>query len=527
MVFDGMPIVIMIVLALGLAAAALVIRSTRSGAETDSDLDTDIAPLPVRRVTDRRDQKEVTTTTPAHEVTNQEAAESRTNDTPQTDNVATPSTPILLIDSSPIVTDSVSLQTQRKVKLLEIEARHLIEHGVDNVILDLPPMVPIQPLVRNLMRNEGRRLQVLTRFEQRASMIGGSTIHSFFRLPDQLDSQTPVYNRPLLASVFEAIDTFVIDSYSSVEAHLLYAMDWCLRRTLGSNEPFGGKRVVMIGSSFDVTHYSSENLMTRSSADMTSYPVSRSTSFIQGKFKKHDSGQLLDCYSYSDRCRAFIQAIINGRVVISDIKSLSHDARSGSKHHVTCVRDRKTADRLNTQRLQTLSTTSKVYKAWSQSADDRNSFPAQSMLELRLDAIIMFLTTNPDAGWHRGMFGMVKGLYDKYIEVQTEKNQIVRVEAETWQQCKLESGERGGEFVYRTSKKFRQMPVQLGWYVSIDSLVDMQIRNIQFSDTDMRPLHPGELLWTLLHVSSEDRVQWPRNLALEETHAHPMTSFEL
>jgi hypothetical protein len=523
---DGIPIIAIILLVLGAAAAFLVISSTRGETETDSGSDTDIAPLPVRRIPDRHDQEVVVTSTMAHGVTaEQPIGESATNDALQLDNGTTPS--ISQLDDSSIVTDHGSLQAQRNVKLLEIEARRLIEHGVGNVVLDLPPMVSIQSLVRNLMRIEGRRFQVLTRFDQRARMIGGSTIHSFFRLPDQLDSQSPIYNRPLLASVFEEVDTFVIDSFSSVEAHLLYAMDWCLRRTLGINEPFGGKRVVMIGSSFDITHLSSENLIARSKAEMTPYPVSKSTSFIQGKFKKHDGGQLLDCYSYSDRGRSFIQAIVNGRVVISDIESMTHALRSGSRHHITCVRDRKTAERLNIQHLQTLSTTSKVYKSWSQSADETDSYPAPSKLELRLGAIIIFLSTNPGAGWHRGMFGMVKGLYDKYIEVHTEKNQIVRVEAETWQQCKLDSGERGGEFVYKSTKEFRQMPVQLGWYVSIDSLVDMQIRNIQFSDTDMRPLHPGELLWALLHVSSENSVKWPRDLALEETHAHPMTNSEL
>ncbi|MBU3679738.1 MAG: hypothetical protein FGM32_09060 [Candidatus Kapabacteria bacterium] len=517
--------IVLMVLVLGAAAAYLVISSTRSGTETDSDSGTDVPPVPVRRIAQRRDRGEVSTPMSADMITAKPViTESANNDALKPDNGAIPSISPSQMDESQIVMGHGSLQAQRNVNLLEIEARRLIEHGVGNVVLDLPPIVPIQPLVRNLTRIEGRRFQLLTRFDQRASLIGGSTIHSFFRLPDQLDSQSPIYNRPLLASVFEEVDTFVIDSMSSVEAHLLYAMDWCLRRTLGSNEPFGGKRVVMIGSSFDVTHFSSENLTPRSNADMTSYPVTKSSSFIQGKFKKHDIGQLLDCYSYSDRGRSLIQAIINGRVGNSDIKSLTNDASSGLRHHVTCVRDRKTADRLNTQRLKTLSTTSKVYKAWSQSEDEADSFPAPSKLELRLDAIIIFLSTNPEAGWHRGMFGMVKGLYDAFVVVQTEKNQIVRVEAEAWQQCKLDSGERGGEFVYRSTKEFQQMPIQLGWYVSIDSLVDMQIRNIQFSDTAMRPLHPGELLWALLHVSSEDRVKWPRNLALEETLTHPMTS---
>lgn len=516
------PIVLVALLVLGVLTMALVYSATRTQPEDNAELKP--APKPVRRVVAKRVHKVAApTTTNTHEQIGSphQDLKSKVNVVAASAEVSV--SPISMGTVTPSETDSGAKTALRNLQTLESGVRRLIEQGRDNVIIELPPIVPIQPLVKNLMRSGSRRFQVLTRFESRASLIGASTIHSFFRFPDPMDTHSPVYDRPRLASVFEEIDTFVIDSFASVEAHLLHAVDWCLRRTLGTNEPFGGKRVVLIGSMFDITHLSCSDLSPSAKVDSLSYPVSNSSSYTQARFSVYECGQLLDCYSFSNRGRAFVQDLVGDRLTTDDLRNFVSGVEAGTRHHVVCVRSRKSAERLNAQRLNVLPGNSKVYKSWSESPVRPEHAPAPNILELRPDAIVLFLSTNTDAGWHRGMLGMVRILGDKHIEVLTERNQMVRVEAETWQRVELTAGERGGEFVFKSTGKYCQLPVQLGWFVSIDNLPDMQIRNIRFSDSEMRPLRPGELLWSILHARSEENVMWPKNLKQEEVQLHPLT----
>ena len=75
-----------------------------------------------------------------------------------------------------------------------------------------------------------------------AIMAGGETIHSFFGLP--MDVRTPgtmgKMNEARIQTLLHT-DTIIIDEVSMVRCDIIDAIDYTMRKTLRSMQPFGGK----------------------------------------------------------------------------------------------------------------------------------------------------------------------------------------------------------------------------------------------------------------------------------------------
>ncbi|MCG9893876.1 MAG: AAA family ATPase, partial [Fimbriimonadaceae bacterium] len=107
-------------------------------------------------------------------------------------------------------------------------------------------------LLREFAASSGLQCAILAPTGLAAIQVGGQTIHSFFRLKpgplppgsDEIAGFRPYHPRHRL---IRAIDVLVIDEISMVRADLFDAIDTALRRTLRSDLPFAGKRLIVVG----------------------------------------------------------------------------------------------------------------------------------------------------------------------------------------------------------------------------------------------------------------------------------------
>ncbi|MGB5834467.1 MAG: AAA family ATPase [Thiohalocapsa sp.] len=84
---------------------------------------------------------------------------------------------------------------------------------------------------------------------------GGVTMHSFFQLPfgpfvPGSDAERQTAERRFSRQkrdIIQSLDLLVIDEISMVRCDLLDAVDFVLRRQRGSDRPFGGVQLLMIG----------------------------------------------------------------------------------------------------------------------------------------------------------------------------------------------------------------------------------------------------------------------------------------
>jgi superfamily I DNA and/or RNA helicase len=84
--------------------------------------------------------------------------------------------------------------------------------------------------------------------------IEGSTIHSFFKLPPTATEQTVKRGAKSFIGdpKFTELDALVIDEISMVRADLFDYINLYLQIVCETNEPFGGKQMILIGDLYQL-----------------------------------------------------------------------------------------------------------------------------------------------------------------------------------------------------------------------------------------------------------------------------------
>jgi hypothetical protein len=89
---------------------------------------------------------------------------------------------------------------------------------------------------------------VLTQHADMAFMYGGCRINDFFRFQEDVDLRQQDLVRTRIRETLKQIQVFVIAAVEDTNPETLDAIDWTLRRTLSSNLPFAGKRILLVGN---------------------------------------------------------------------------------------------------------------------------------------------------------------------------------------------------------------------------------------------------------------------------------------
>lgn len=101
-------------------------------------------------------------------------------------------------------------------------------------------------LVRSLA-GEGIRHVIVAPTGVAALNAGGQTINSFFGIPPWITNIEDIKPRDKLRSILQQIDVIVIDEISMVRADVMDRIDATLKVNLNRDEPFGGKRLLLVG----------------------------------------------------------------------------------------------------------------------------------------------------------------------------------------------------------------------------------------------------------------------------------------
>ena len=96
--------------------------------------------------------------------------------------------------------------------------------------------------LRKVQKMVGKQFVTLAPTGVAAILAGGDTIHSFFGLP--MDVCCPgtmgKMNEARIQTLLHT-DTIIIDEVSMVRCDIIDAIDYTIRKTLRSTQPFGGK----------------------------------------------------------------------------------------------------------------------------------------------------------------------------------------------------------------------------------------------------------------------------------------------
>lgn len=309
----------------------------------------------------------------------------------------------------------------------------------------------------------------------------GVTLHSFFQLPfgpfvpgSEVERRAAEHRfgrqkRDLIRS----LDLLVIDEISMVRADLLDAVDFVLRQTRGSERPFGGVQLLMIGDLHQLPPVVRDEdwSILRDLYDSGYFFSSRAlreTAVI--------SIALEHIYRQSDA--DFIDLLNRVRDNQLDDRALERlNARHrpdfeprDSEGYITLTSHNQSADRINQTRLQGLGGKPHSFTAEIQGEYPEHSFPTAKRLTLKQGAQVMFVRNDSalEGRYFNGKIGTLSHLERDCILVRCPgDSEPIEVEPVTWENIRYSIDPQTQAISEEVMGRFVQYPLRLAWAITI------------------------------------------------------------
>ena len=331
---------------------------------------------------------------------------------------------------------------------------------------------------------------------------GGQTIHSALRLSPKFLVPGAPYKMPedpTFKTFWQAVDVIAIDEVSMVRADVMDGIDMALRTILGSKDPFGGVKVLLIGDLFQlppvVREFAEDGMSDQELLDYYGY---RSSHFFAAKVFERVAicpVELTRVYRQADPTFVgLLNCIRDGRDVKETVATMNKrcfrpfdkvegemllTSLNGSAHRIN-------SDCMNELETPNYSFSARVSGRFSESDDQ---LPAPRLLLLKGGSRVMLTRNDPQGRWVNGSLGVVRGVQveeatdpetGEKIELESIKVQLdagpeVLVGRADWSKSKYVLEQRAGEgdkmgrgvVVTKPVGTFNQFPVRLAWAVTI------------------------------------------------------------
>lgn len=316
-------------------------------------------------------------------------------------------------------------------------------------------------------KKAGRRVAVTASTGIAATHINGTTIHSWSGLGirdelSEFDKQWLKRN-DRLRKRYLGTDVLVVDEVSMLHGKRLDMVNETCKLLRGSEEPFGGLQVILVGDLFQLPPVNrGSELVDFAHTSPAWAELGPKICYLNEQHRQQGGGLL-------DVLEAMRNGELNedhGEILKSRLKQKTDSAATTRlySHNVD-------VETINARHLAALTGDTKSYAMTANGSKTKaeqltRSVLAPEMLGLKQDAEVMFVANNFTTGFVNGSRGKVVGFKEGLPLVKLLKSQkVIKVEPHSW--TLTEDGKKRAEVI--------QLPLRLAWAITIHKSQGMSL----------------------------------------------------
>ena len=346
--------------------------------------------------------------------------------------------------------------------------------------------------LRYISKNTKKKHVILAPTGIAAINAGGSTLHSFFKLPfhpllpndKQYDwrhlKETLKYTGAQRKLIRE-VELIIIDEISMVRADIIDFIDKVLRAYTRNPEPFGGKQLLLVGDIYQL-----EPVMKDEDRQLLQ-PFYPSAYFFNAKVWQVMpivSIELRKVYRQTDdNFIAILDRIRNNTATQADLQSLNSRVETTAQGvstntqqltpnthlTITLAARRDTVDFINEQQLDALDGDPSMFKGVIQGNFPESSLPTPMELLLKPGAQIIFIKNDKEKRWVNGTLGTIEYIDEEggVIGIITESGMEYDVERDIWENMRYTFNEKEQKIEEELLGTYTQFPIRLAWAITV------------------------------------------------------------
>ena len=342
--------------------------------------------------------------------------------------------------------------------------------------------------LRYVAENTKKKRVVLAPTGIAAVNAGGSTLHSFFRLPfHPLLPNDQRYNRRNIKETLKytsaqrklirEVELIIIDEISMVRADIIDFIDKVLRVYTRSYEPFGGKQLLLVGDIYQL-----EPVVKEEDRQLLQ-PFYPSAYFFNAKVWQQMpivSIELRKVYRQTDeRFVGILDRIRNNTATATDLSALnarvtpnmandSYEAHKSQLSIILAAR-RDIVDYTNEQQLAKLDGQPTIFYGIIQGEFPESSLPTPVELQVKPGAQVIFIKNDKEKRWVNGTLGTVIAIGEEegIISIRTDDGREFDVEREVWENMRYTFNEKEQKIEEQQLGTYTQFPVRLAWAITV------------------------------------------------------------